>query len=107
MFKYAIYTSYEELESALSQLKNNINNEELKKELEFRLGTYLHWILDAHERCSIEHSAFFSGLRFANNNLKHSLELKKITERKGGFCFPICFWGFKYRESEFQVQKAI
>ena len=35
--------------------------------------------------------SFFSGLRYANNKLKHDPTVIQIYERTGGFSFPITF----------------
>ena len=35
--------------------------------------------------------SFFSGLRYANNKLKHDPNVIQIYERTGGFTFPITF----------------
>lgn len=97
MIEYALHQSFVEMKLTLSKAKNNPNNEELKKEVNYRVGTFLHWLIDAYER--IESSSavaqfdksFFSGLRYANNKLKHDLNIIKVYQQTGGFSFPISF----------------
>ncbi len=99
MFEYAIQTSFLEMEDVIAKAKNNLNSDILKKEVNYRVGTFIHWVLDYFERIEkSEHivldeqtKSFFSGLRYANNKLKHDIEFIKCYERTGGFSFPITF----------------
>lgn len=46
MFQYAIEKSYDEMCLVFKLAKEDLNNDELKKEMNFRIGTFLHWLLD-------------------------------------------------------------
>ncbi len=79
--------------------EKDLNNDNLKKEVNYRVGTFLHWLIDYYEWLektyvgSIDKSdiAFFSGLRYANNKLKHDPTVIQIYERTGGVSFPVTF----------------
>ncbi len=49
MYKYAVTTSYSEMEKIIKVAEEDLNNEELKKEVNYRVGTFLHWLLDYYE----------------------------------------------------------
>ena len=58
------------------------------KECFFAIGTALHWVTDSIDRIpekqiKDEHKKIFSGLRFANNCLKHNRTFIKAHEAKG------------------------
>lgn len=96
MFEYALKKSYEEMKSVLSVASNDLNNEELKKEVNYRVGSFLHWIMDCNERLEKtnirqEDKSFFSGLRYANNKLKHDPNTIQVYHRTGGVFFPLAF----------------
>lgn len=97
MIEYALRKSYEEMKAALADAENDLNNDDLKKEVNYRVGTFLHWLIDSYERLeqlvvvSKDDKSFFSGLRYANNKLKHDINTIKIYQRTGGFSFPISF----------------
>lgn len=97
MFEYALSRSYEEMKFALSSALYDLNNEELKKEVNYRVGSFLHWSIDYYERLEkganicADHKSFFSGLRYANNKLKHDLNSIQVYQRTGGFSFPLSF----------------
>ena len=46
MFRYAIDKSFAEMQETLEQAEQDLNNETLKKEVNFRIGTFLHWVFD-------------------------------------------------------------
>lgn len=79
MFGHALHKSYDELYFAIVIAKNNLNNDEIKIDVNYRLGTCLHWMMDLWERVedndeiqiSQEHKTLFSAFRYANNELKH------------------------------------
>lgn len=97
MFEYALSRSYEELKSVISSASTDLNNEGLKKEVNYRVGSFLHWCMDYYERLEKNanicenHKSFFSGLRYANNKLKHDTSIIQVYRRTGGFSFPISF----------------
>lgn len=97
MIKYALSKSYDEMKSTLQVAGEDLNNEELKKEVNYRVGTFLHWLINNYERLeqsadvSHEDKSFFSGLRYANNKLKHDINAIKVYQRTGGFSFPMTF----------------
>lgn len=72
-----------------------VYNDEEKREIFFAVGTCLHLILDYAERVRVEANSqdkkIISAFRYANNSLKHSIEVKGITEEIGGFEFQIKF----------------
>lgn len=58
------------------------------KECFFIIGTALHWVIDCIDRIpdtqiKEEHKKLFSGLRFANNCLKHNITFTKAHKAKG------------------------
>lgn len=97
MIEYALNQSCDEMKTTLSDAKHDLNNDDLKKAVNYRVGTFLHWLIDSYERLekladvSQDDKSFFSGLRYANNKLKHDLNTIKIYKRTGGFSFPISF----------------
>lgn len=99
MIGRALRKSYDELCSVVNISKNDLNNDELKKDVNYRLGTCLHWMMDLWERVESdeeiqilqEHKVLFSAFRYANNELKHGRTLVTLYQRTGGFSFPISF----------------
>lgn len=96
MFIYGINKSFDELKEVLEKANADLNDEKLKKEVNFRLGTFLHWIVDCYDRLPREEigqqeRSFFSGLKYANNKLKHDPSIVKMCQRTGGFSFPMEF----------------
>lgn len=87
------------MQSSINAATSDLNNEELKKDVNYRVGTFLHWLFDTYEYLqsigenplSQNEKAFFSGLRYANNKLKHDVNVIQLYERKGGFSFPMHF----------------
>ncbi|TYC87113.1 hypothetical protein FXB42_05480 [Acetobacterium wieringae] len=99
MFEYALRKSYEEMIAVIRIAEEDLNNEELKKEVNFRVVNFLHCLFDYYERLEkneeilidCNDKQFFSGLRYANNKLKHDPSVLKVYQRTGGFSFPIEF----------------
>lgn len=99
MLTYALNKSFMEMDLAIKAATHNLNSDELKKDVNYRVGTFLHWLLDTYEYLqsigenplSQNEKAFFSGLRYANNKLKHDVNVIQLYERKGGFSFPMHF----------------
>ncbi len=50
MIEYALRQSYEEMKTTLTDAKYDLNNDELKKAVNYRVGTFLHWLIDSYER---------------------------------------------------------
>ena len=99
MFTLALQKSFDELITIIEKATSDLNNNELKTEVNYRLGTYLHWMMDFWERIegdsihsiTQEHKSLCSAFRYANNELKHGKNLVTLYQRTGGFSFPIRF----------------
>lgn len=99
MLRYALNKSFEEMQIVIKSAESDSNNDELKKEVNYRVGTFLHWLLDYYEwlektyigKLNKDDISFFSGLRYANNKLKHDPNVIQIYECTGGMTFPITF----------------
>lgn len=98
MFERALRSSYREFIDAYEHVKTDHNNAELRKDLDFKLGSVLHWIIDCWERVKTESNninaetiAYFSALKYANNQLKHNVTLTELHQISGGISFPISF----------------
>jgi hypothetical protein len=50
LFAYALNKSFAELCSSVNLAKQNLNDDDLKREVYFRLGSCLHWLMDGVER---------------------------------------------------------
>lgn len=93
-FVYAMDRSFKDMKYVVNSiLDNNIYGEEERQELFFYIGTCLHWILDYAERLDINENdkKQISAFRYANNSLKHCIEIKEISSQRGGITFPIVF----------------
>lgn len=93
-FLYSMKFSFEKMSSEIHRILNmTVYDDEEKREIFFAVGTCLHWILDYAERVDVreQDKEIISAFRYANNSLKHSIEVKRITEEVGGFEFPIEF----------------
>ena len=93
-FLYSMKFSFEKMSSEIHRILNmTVYDDEEKREIFFAVGTCLHWILDYAERVNVrnQENEIISAFRYANNSLKHSIEVKRITEEVGGFEFPIEF----------------
>jgi hypothetical protein len=97
MFVYNFEQSCDELFAVLKDAKNDLNNSDLKKDLNFRLSNFLHSLIDYWERIEndveidSEERRQLSAFRYAQNELKHGIEVVSLYERSGGFSFPIHF----------------
>lgn len=93
-FLYAMVESFNKMKEEVHKVINiSEYTEKEKNQLFFAVGTCLHWILDYADRIDIEEEdkGFLSAFRYANNSLKHSIEVKSITSQQGGITFPIHF----------------
>lgn len=90
-FLYSMKFSLEKMSSEIHRILNMIvYDDEEKREIFFVVGICLHWILDYAARIDVkeQNKEIISAFKYANNSLKHSIEVKKITEEVGGFEFP-------------------
>lgn len=92
-FLYSMKFSYEKMCSEIHRILNMSTYDDERRDIFFSVGTCLHWILDYAERITVKEQdkGIISAFRYANNCLKHSIEIKKITKEVGGFTFPIEF----------------
>ena len=78
MLLYSMNKAYEELKCAMIEYNTN------EKEVYFRLGSCLHWIMDCYERVKEivpeEQKILFLSLAAANNAQKHLKEFEWISE---------------------------
>ena len=77
MLLYSMNKAYEELKCAMIEYNTN------EKEVYFRLGSCLHWIMDCYERVKEivpeEQKILFLSLAAANNAQKHLKEFEKMS----------------------------
>ncbi len=93
-FLYAMTESFKSMQEEIHRVLNLSNyTEEENNKLFLTVGTCLHSILDYADRVKIkkEDKKLLSAFRYANNSLKHCIEVKDITKQNGGFSFPIQF----------------
>ena len=93
-FLYAMTESFEKIQVEIYRILNmSAYTEKEKNELFLVVSSCLHYILDYADRVDIEkeHKKLLSAYRYANNSLKHCIEVKEITDQKGGIVFPIHF----------------
>ena len=79
-----------EIKSILAQ---NMYSEKERNRIFYLVGSCLHHILDYAERSWVDEKgrSLISAFRFANNSLKHNIQVVEITKHEGGFSFPITF----------------
>lgn len=93
-FEYALRKSFDDMRNVIERILDQILYEEKERqELFISIGTCLHWILDYAERVEIgnDEKSLVSAFRYANNCLKHSYEVRELSEDEGGFEFPFEF----------------
>lgn len=91
-FLYSMKFSFEKMCSEIHRILDmTAYTDKEEREVFFAVGTCLHWILDYAARIEVreQDKEIVSAFRFANNCLKHSIEMKRITEEVGGLEFPI------------------
>jgi len=91
---YAMIESFKNMQEEIHRVLNLSSfTEEENNKLFLSVGTCLHSILDYADRVKIEKKdeKLVSAFRYANNSLKHCIEVKDITKQNGGFTFPIEF----------------
>lgn len=87
MLLYSMNRALEELQETLEQNRTD------RKEIYYRLGTCLHWIIDCYDRLPKEFqekdsAEWFDGIRGANNALKHERLLNQLEIPAGGKRYP-------------------
>lgn len=93
-FLYAMTETFKSMQEEIHRVLNLSNfTEGENNKLFLTVGTCLHSILDYADRVKIkkEDEKLVSAFRYANNSLKHCIEVKDITKQNGGFTFPIEF----------------
>lgn len=93
-FLYAMIESFNKMQEEIHKILNiSEYTEKERNQLFLVVGSCLHCILDYAERIDIkeEDKSLLSAFRYANNSLKHCVEVKSITKHQGGFTFPIHF----------------
>lgn len=94
-FLYAMTESFNKMQEEVHKILNiSEYTEKEKNQLFLVVGSCLHCILDYAERIDIKEEdkkSLLSAFRYANNSLKHCVEVREISEQVGGFEFPIEF----------------
>lgn len=93
-FLYAMTESFENMQEEIQRVVESSNfTEEENNKVFLSVGTCLHSILDYADRVKIKEcdQKLISAFKYANNSLKHCVEVKDITKQSGGFSFPIHF----------------
>ena len=98
-FFYCLNKAYDELEIAIENANDNLNSKLIILEVEFRLGNFLHALINYWERlektedviiCPAD-KKLLSAFKHATNRLKHEPMLVKLHKLEGGFTFPVVF----------------
>lgn len=103
-FLFAMNKSFEEMKKVIyNVISKPIYSEKDKQDLFYSVGSCLHYTLDYAERVNMnqDYNQIFSAFRHVNNSLKHSCQIKEISEHKGGITFPIEF------ELEIPIRKVV
>lgn len=93
-FLYAMTESFDQMEKRLYRILNTSQyTEKESNELFLAVSSCLHSILDYAERIELDEKdkSLISAFRYANNSLKHCIEVKTIAAPRGGLVFPIHF----------------
>lgn len=91
---YAMTESFNKMQEEINKiLAISEYTEKERNQIFLAVGSCLHYILDYAERIDIkeEDKSLLSAFRYANNSLKHCVEVKSITKQQGGFSFSIHF----------------
>lgn len=86
--------SFNQMEKKIHRILNMSQyTEKESNELFWAVSSCLHSILDYAERIELDekNKSLISAFRYANNSLKHCIEVKTIAEPRGGVAFPIHF----------------
>lgn len=93
-FLYAMTESFNQMKKMAHKILNMSQyTDEENNELFLAVSSCLHSILDYAERIELneEDKSLISAFRYANNSLKHCIEVKTIVEPIGGLVFLIHF----------------
>lgn len=105
LFRLALKTSYSELVKCIEMAKEYPNAEHRNEEVNYRLGTCLHWLLDYLERnVSSNTESLVSAFKFANNQLKHEKSLINLYDMTGGIEFSESSFEFPFSSEEFEFR---
>ncbi len=93
-FLYAMIESFEKMKVEIHKVFNASNYAEKERnEIFFAVSICLHSILDYADRVKIKRKdiKLISAFKYANNSLKHCVEVRDLTKQRGGFSFPMHF----------------
>lgn len=93
-FLYAMIESFNQMEKRVYKILNiSQYTEKESNELFLAVSSCLHSILDYAERIELNEKdkGLISAFRYANNSLKHCIEVKTIAAPRGGLVFPMHF----------------
>lgn len=93
-FLYAMTNSFDQMEKEVYRILNMSQyTEKESNEVFIVVSSCLHSILDYVERIELKEKdkSLISAFRYANNSLKHCIEVKTLTAPGGGSTFPIYF----------------
>ena len=93
-FLYAMTESFDQMEKKVYRILNMSQySEKESNELFLAVSSCLHSILDYAERIELDEKdkSLISAFRYANNSLKHCIEVKTIAAPRGGLVFPMHF----------------
>jgi len=96
-FLNAFNVSTDRLFSLLVECEKDLNNPKLNSELFAAVVSSAHSLLDCWERRDIKKSLdptevnIMNAFRFANNQIKHNINLIEVHKRTGGISFPMVF----------------
>lgn len=93
-FLYAMIESFDQMEKKVHEILNMSQyTEKESREVFFAVSSCLHSILDYAERIELDEKdkSLISAFRYANNSLKHCIEVKTIVAPRDGLVFPMHF----------------
>lgn len=93
-FLYAMTESFHQMEKEIHRVLNMSQyTEKESNELFLAVSSCLHYIMDYAERIKLNEKdkSLISAFRYANNSLKHCIEVKTIAVPREGLVFPIHF----------------
>ncbi len=93
-FLYAMIELFNQMEKKVHKILNMSQyTEKESNELFLAVSSCLHSILDYAERIELDEKdkGLISAFRYANNSLKHCIEVKTIVDQRGGLTFPMHF----------------
>lgn len=93
-FLYAMIESFNQMENKVHRILNMSQyTEKESNELFLAVSSCLHSILDYAERVELNEKdkSLIAAFRYANNSLKHCIEVKTIATPRGGLVFPMHF----------------